>query len=78
MTAAFPVLQYGEFFSQHPIYRKENNIMSKNYFRVLSIDFDFFPKVNKTQLSEYPDGIDLPTELSEIVWSTRNERMENI
>lgn len=52
--------------------------MSKNYFRVLSIDFDFFPKVNKTQLSEYPKGIDLPTELSEIGWSTRNERMENI
>lgn len=40
-------------------------------FRVLSIDFDFFPDVSKKALIYYPDGLDLPTDISEIVWSTR-------
>ena len=37
--------------------------------RVLSVDFDFFQNVDKdTLINGYPDGIDLPTGLSIIVW----------
>lgn len=37
---------------------------------ILSIDFDFFQNVDKhTLLMDYPDGVDLPTELSAVVWS---------
>ena len=37
---------------------------------ILSIDFDFFQIVNKdTLLTCYPDGHDLSTELSKIVWA---------
>lgn len=37
---------------------------------ILSIDFDFFQIVNKdTLLTCYPDGHDLSTELSKIVWT---------
>lgn len=40
--------------------------------RVLSIDFDFFQDVDKdTMVKCYPDGIDLSTELSCIVWANR-------
>lgn len=38
---------------------------------VLSIDFDYFQVVDKDILKDYPDGIDLPTELSEIVWGSK-------
>lgn len=38
---------------------------------VLSIDFDFFQDVNEDIIKIYPDGIDLSSELSSIVWSTR-------
>lgn len=38
---------------------------------ILSIDFDYFQKVTKQQLSLYPDGVDINTELSEIVWGNR-------
>ena len=37
--------------------------------KVLSIDFDYFQDGTKEQLSMYPDGIDLPPELSDIVWA---------
>lgn len=38
--------------------------------KVLSIDFDYFQNVDKsTLLTCYPDGIDLPTTLSSIVWA---------
>lgn len=38
--------------------------------KVLSIDFDYFQNVLKETVQLcYPDGIDLPTELSTIVWS---------
>lgn len=38
--------------------------------RVLSIDFDFFQKVDQFTLTHcYPDGHDLSTELSEIIWA---------
>lgn len=40
---------------------------------VLSIDFDFFPNVSKEQLNMYPDGIDLPPKLSDLVWSSKYE-----
>jgi hypothetical protein len=37
----------------------------------LSIDFDFFQKVKKDTILEcYPDGIDLPSALSELVWAS--------
>lgn len=37
---------------------------------VLSIDFDFFQNVDiETIIRHYPDPIDLPTELSRIVWT---------
>lgn len=39
--------------------------------KVLSIDFDFFQRVDKSTVKTcYPDGIDLPTDLSTIVWSS--------
>ena len=37
--------------------------------RILSIDFDYFQKVNKETLMLYPDGIDNSTALSEIIWA---------
>lgn len=38
---------------------------------VLSIDFDFFQVVDKhTILNYYPDGVDLPTELTEFIWGS--------
>lgn len=40
-------------------------------FRVLSIDFDYFQNVTKDILKQYPDGFDLSTELSKVVWQTR-------
>lgn len=36
--------------------------------KILSIDFDYFQDITKEQLSLYPDGVDNPTYLSEIVW----------
>lgn len=37
--------------------------------KVLSIDFDYFQQVTEEQVSSlYPDGIDNPTELSELIW----------
>lgn len=39
--------------------------------KVLSIDFDYFQKTTKHTIQTcYPDGIDLTTELSTIVWAT--------
>lgn len=52
--------------------------------RVLSIDFDFFQDVDKDTLCEcYPDGIDLSTDLSCIVWASRyandlDERLKQV
>lgn len=37
--------------------------------RILSIDFDYFQDVTREQLNLYPDGVDNPTALSEIVWA---------
>lgn len=50
---------------------------------ILSIDFDFFQNVSKKALYRYyPEGLDLPTEISNIVWaghySTHNEQILNI
>ena len=40
--------------------------------RVLSIDWDYFQNVTKETVQKYyPDGIDLPTNLSEIVWGSK-------
>lgn len=40
--------------------------------KFLSIDYDYFQKVSKDILKEcYPDGIDLPTSTSNIVWGSR-------
>lgn len=38
---------------------------------VLSIDFDFFQNIPYDTLSAFPDGIDLPLEISNLVWSAR-------
>ena len=38
---------------------------------ILSIDFDYFQDVDsKTLLIHYPDGIDLPKELSRFIWAS--------
>lgn len=38
--------------------------------KVLSIDFDYFQKVDKSTITNcYPDGIDVPTDVSSIIWS---------
>ena len=38
--------------------------------RILSIDFDYFQDVSRDTLLEcYPDGYDLPTQLSILTWS---------
>lgn len=39
-------------------------------FKVLSIDFDFFQNTTKEILAHYPDGIDVPSDLSTIVWGS--------
>lgn len=39
--------------------------------KILSIDFDYFQNVTKKILRDYPDGIDLGTSLSKIVWAVR-------
>lgn len=45
--------------------------MPKKHLNVLSIDFDYFQKVAFDTIKTcYPDGIDLPAELSTIVWSS--------
>lgn len=37
--------------------------------KVLSIDFDYFQQVSAEQVRNlYPDGVDNPTEISEIIW----------
>lgn len=40
-------------------------------FKILSIDFDYFQNVACSTLSHYPDGIDLPTDISNLVWTMR-------
>jgi len=46
-------------------------MVKKQKLRVLSIDFDYFQVVDKdTVQSCYPDGIDLDTSLSTIVWAS--------
>lgn len=40
--------------------------------KILSIDFDYFQNTTKeTLLSDYPDGIDLPPFVSQVVWASR-------
>lgn len=51
---------------------------NKNLFKILSIDFDFFANVTQNELMCYPDGVDLPTELTEIVWATHYATNGNI
>ena len=39
--------------------------------RVLSIDYDYFQKTSiETVMKHYPDGVDLPTKLTEITWAS--------
>jgi hypothetical protein len=39
---------------------------------VLSIDFDYFQDITDSEtFSSYPDGIDLPTEISSLVWASK-------
>lgn len=45
--------------------------MMKQPYRVLSIDFDYFQNTTMhTVKNYYPDGIDLPTDVTSIVWSS--------
>jgi len=53
--------------------------------KILSIDFDYFQNVTKEILRDYPDGIDLGTTLSQIIWAVRyvegnpsKERVESV
>lgn len=53
--------------------------------KVLSIDFDYFQNVDKDTVRHcYPDGIDLPTNVSTVVWSTHyankhtEEKLKNV
>lgn len=39
--------------------------------RVLSVDFDYFQTTTKKLTKLYPDGVDLPTDLSEAEWGKR-------
>lgn len=51
---------------------------NKKKLKVLSVDFDYFQKVNKETILEcYPDGHDLGTELSCIVWAGRYSYQKN-
>lgn len=45
--------------------------MNQKTTKILSVDFDFFQEVTREILHEYPDGCDLSTSLSEIVWGSR-------
>lgn len=56
------------------------NIKPTRRLKVLSVDFDYFQNVTVDTIRNcYPDGIDLPTELSTIVWSGyyANDRTRN-
>lgn len=52
--------------------------MDKKIFKVLSIDFDFFPNVTSEMLAHYPDGIDLSTELTKIIWASHYITSDNM
>lgn len=39
--------------------------------KVLSIDWDFFQNVDKKTLRFYPDGLDNPTKVTEIIWGAK-------
>lgn len=43
--------------------------MSTDTFHILSIDFDFFQNVTPETLEHYPDGVDVSTEMSTLIWS---------
>lgn len=50
----------------------------QNTLRVLSIDFDFFQNVTKETICNcYPDGIDLPTEVTKIIWAAHYANPRN-
>lgn len=46
--------------------------------QILSIDFDFFQNTTKDAIANYPDGIDLPTKLSLLVWATHYATNEEL
>lgn len=49
-----------------------------NKFRVLSIDFDFFQDTDKDTIANcYPDGVDLPSDLSNIIWASHYANYSN-
>ena len=53
--------------------------MNKNpIFRILSIDFDFFQDVTQRQLDHYPDGIDLPSYITELTWASNYASDKNL
>lgn len=46
--------------------------------KILSIDFDYFQVADKEVFGFYPDGIDLPTQVSTFVWGTHYAANEDI
>lgn len=45
--------------------------MSQKRYNILSIDFDRFLITDKDVLTYFPDGIDMPTPASELIWGNR-------
>lgn len=46
--------------------------MRMNDVKILSIDWDYFQNVKKEIIRKcYPDGIDMPTDLSTIIWASK-------
>lgn len=45
---------------------------------ILSIDFDFFQYPTKEELLNYPDGVDLPSDISEITWSMHRRNTKDV
>lgn len=42
-----------------------------NSFRILSIDFDYFQDTTENTVKQYyPDGVDLPSNLTSVIWSS--------
>ena len=49
----------------------------KKELNVLSIDYDFFQTVDIDTLATcYPDGHDLPTEIANVIWATRQRERQ--
>lgn len=65
------VIKYGKDLIMPHKYDSLQLTQNSGEVNILSIDFDFFQDVDPDTLNFcYPDGVDLSTKLSEIVWSS--------